>query len=79
MRDSLQSVLKLALHGVIWVFVLSIRIEGRTLFSHAHGILVNNPVVAAIETQVSKGIRAAFDMASGQARRLLGDNGGRRA
>ncbi len=79
MREKLKALSKLALHGVIWVYVLSVPVNGQTLFSHAHGILVDNRVVAAIETQVSKGIRAAYDIASGQARRLLGESSGRRA
>lgn len=79
MREKLKSLCKLALHGVIWVYVLSVPVNGQTLFSRAHGILVDNPVVAAIENQVSKGFRAAWDMASGQARRLLRENDGRRA
>ncbi|MEY4631632.1 MAG: hypothetical protein RIQ81_1752 [Pseudomonadota bacterium] len=78
MREKLKSAGKLVLQGVVWVFVLSIQVDGRTLFSHAHGILVDNQVVAAVESQVTKGLRAASDLASSQARRIFGQESGRR-
>ena len=78
MRENLKGAGKLVLHGVIWVFVLSVPVNGRTLFSHAHGILVDNQIVAAIESQITKGCQAAFDLASDQARRLFGASSSRR-
>lgn len=78
MREKLKAAGKLLLHGVVWVFILSIQVDGRTLFSHAHGILVDNQIVAAIESQVVKGWRAASDVASSQARRILGQESGQR-
>ena len=38
---------------VVWVFILSIPLEGRTLFDHIHEVIVDNPVVLLIseETQ----------------------------
>ena len=64
MREKLKAAVRGLLQGVIWVFVLSIRVDGRTLFHHAHDVLVNNQVVAAVEVQATRAMKAALDTAS---------------
>ena len=44
---------KMLLQMVIWVFVLSIKIDDKLIFDHAHNFLVKNEVVAALEKQFS--------------------------
>ncbi len=75
MRENFAAAGRILFHGVIWVFVLSIRVDGQTIFSRAHEVLVNNQVVAAIEGQAARGIQAVLDMAATGAGRLLKGRG----
>ena len=43
--------LKLALQMVIWVFVLSVKIDNKLVFDHAHDFLVKNEIVATLQGQ----------------------------
>lgn len=70
MRERLKAFGRILFHGVIWVFVLSIRVDGRTLFHHANDVLVNNQIVAAIESQATRAFNAACEFASSGASRL---------
>ncbi len=70
MRERLKAAGRILFQGVIWVFVLSIRVDGRTVFYHAHDVLVNNQVVAAVEAQATRAFHAAVDMASSGAGHL---------
>lgn len=47
----LHFLVKIAFSFVIWVFILSIRWDGQTLYDRSHEILVDNSVVAMIETR----------------------------
>ena len=49
MSETVKRVLKTMGFGIIWVYVLSIRIGGGTLFSYANDILVQNSIVEAID------------------------------
>ncbi len=67
MRENLKKVGKVLLHAVFWVYVLSIQIAGKSLYQHAHGVLVENPVIAAIDeeaynlySRVTKAVDIAF-------------------
>ena len=42
------------LTAVIWVFILSIHWNGRTLFDHAHDILIDNSIVQAIDEKMAE-------------------------
>jgi hypothetical protein len=57
---------KIALQMVFWVFLLSIRWDGRTLFDRAHEILVDNSVVAEVDREASR-IWARFQASVGEA------------
>jgi len=49
MSDTTKRSLRILGVGVIWVYVLSIRVGGQTLFGYANDILVQNPIVEAID------------------------------
>ena len=67
MHPALKWLIKFCLTAVLWVFLLSIRWDGRTLFSYAHETLVQNAVVQAVDEEIadlwyrlSETARAAF-------------------
>lgn len=64
MQERLKAAARILLHGVIWVFVLSIRVDGRPLFHHAHNVLVDNQVVAGIQSEAARGFRAVRELAA---------------
>ena len=37
---------------VLWVFILSVRWDGRTLFDRAHEIIIENPVVELLDEEL---------------------------
>lgn len=37
---------------VLWVFILSIRWEGRTLFDRAHEVIIENPLVDLLDEEL---------------------------
>lgn len=43
--------LKVVLQLVVWVFILSIQIEDKLIFDHAHDFLVKNQVVDTLSAQ----------------------------
>lgn len=47
-------VMKALLSLVVWVFVLSVEIEDKMLFEHAHGFLVDNEIVTALKGQMNE-------------------------
>ena len=49
MSDRTKKVLKFLGMGVLWVYILSVRVGKETIFYHAHDILVENQIVEAIE------------------------------
>ena len=58
---------------IAWIFCLSVRIGDRTIFDHAHGVLVENRVVSAIDQELSdlwhsinRTARVAYQRISGQ-------------
>jgi hypothetical protein len=53
MREHFKKLFKLSLTAIMWVFILSIRVEGRTLFSHANEVLVQNSIVRAIDGELA--------------------------
>lgn len=53
MKDVIKRIGKTALQGLIWVFVLSLNWNGRTLFSHANEVFVQNQVVLAADAQLA--------------------------
>lgn len=69
MSDSVKKVLKILGVGVIWIYVLSIRIGGETLFHYANDVLVQNRIVEAIDHTLADGVDAVWNKAK------LGFNG----
>ena len=58
---------------VVWIFCLSIRIGDKTIFDHAHGVLVENRIVHAVDQEISelwhsisRTARVAYRRISGQ-------------
>jgi hypothetical protein len=49
MGETTKKCLKMLGVGVIWVYILSINIGGKTIFSYANDILVQNRIVDAID------------------------------
>jgi hypothetical protein len=39
--------------GILWIFILSIEVDNRSLFSYANHYLVRNQLVTAVDRQVS--------------------------
>ncbi len=58
---------------VVWIFCLSVRVGDKTIFDHAHGVLVENRIVSAIDQELSdlwhsigRTARVAYQRISGQ-------------
>ena len=49
MKDYLKRLGRILLHASFWIFVFSVRWDGRTLFSYGNEILVQNRIVKAID------------------------------
>ncbi len=67
MRENLKKVGKVLLHATFWVYVFSIQIAGKSIYQHAYGVLVDNPVVQAIDeeaynlySRVTRAVEIAF-------------------
>ncbi len=54
LKDLAAWLLKIALQMVIWVFVLSFKWDGRSLFDHGHKILVENAFVDMVEEEANR-------------------------
>ena len=53
MKEHLKRVLRLACIAAFWVFIFSIRWDGRTLFSYLNEILVQNRIVRAVDESLA--------------------------
>ena len=54
MKDTLKSLGKFGCVGVFWVFVLSITVEGRPIFSYANQTLVQNSFVRMVDEDLGE-------------------------
>jgi hypothetical protein len=54
MGDRTKRVLKFLGLGVLWVYILSVRVSNETIFQHANNILVQNQIVEAIDRQLAE-------------------------
>ena len=52
MSDRTKKILRFFGMGVLWVYLLSIRVGGETIFHHTHNILVENQIVEAVDRQL---------------------------
>jgi hypothetical protein len=64
MSDRMKKVLKFVGVGVLWVYILSIRVGGSTIFHYANDILVQNQIVEAIDRQLAVAYDHAMETAS---------------
>lgn len=53
LQDTLKRLIRLGLSMVVWVFVLSIQIQGDSIFNHLHGTLVENKLVRAVDEELA--------------------------
>lgn len=68
MNDFLKWLLKFSLQAILWVFLLSIQVQGRPVFNHANEIFVQNTVVQTVDEELgdlwhrlTKTAEATFD------------------
>ncbi len=54
MRDLLKHVGKFLGQGLMWVFLLSIRWDGKTLFSYCHDVFVDNSLVQTVDSELGE-------------------------
>lgn len=52
-KDLLTWIIKLAFQLIFWVFILSIRINDRTLFDQAYDILIDNELVQSVDEKAA--------------------------
>ena len=64
MSDRVKNTLKFLGTGVLWVYILSIRVGGSTIYHHASEILVKNQIVEAIEREISDAATSVTRLAS---------------
>lgn len=53
MRYRIRRLTRYALIFMAWIFCLSIRVGDQRIFDHAHGVLVDNRIVYAIDQELS--------------------------
>ena len=52
MNDIVKWLAKTSSAGILWVFLLSITVEGRTIFSYANSFLVQNALVRMLDEEL---------------------------
>lgn len=72
MSDRMKGVLKFFGLGVLWVYILSIRVGETTIFHHANDILVQNQIVEAIDRQLAEAYEGASKQAGDLYARITG-------
>lgn len=53
-QDLIKWATKILLHMVVWVFILSIQWEGRSLYDRAYEVLVDNPLVDLVDEELNE-------------------------
>lgn len=54
MNDLMKWFFKALLSMVVWVFILSIRWDGRPIFYHASDLFVQNALVRAVDSELAE-------------------------
>jgi len=72
MSDRTKKILRFFGMGVLWVYLLSIRVGGETIFHYAHDILVENQIVEAIDRQLGETYQSAVKVAGNAFNRITG-------
>jgi hypothetical protein len=76
MSDRSKNMLKFLGMGVLWVYILSIRVGQNTVFHYANDILVKNQIVEAIDRQLGEAANGVSRLASDGFARLSGRSKG---
>ena len=72
MGDRTKKMLKFLGLGILWVYILSIRVGGDTMFHFANNILVKIHIVEAIDRQLADSYDGALRVAGNAYSRLTG-------
>ena len=72
MSDRTKNILKFFGLGILWVYILSVRVGGQTIFHHANDILVQNQIVEAIDRQLAEACDSALRTAGNAFEKLSG-------
>jgi hypothetical protein len=54
MRDILRQIGKFCIQGIMWVFILSITWSGKSLYSYAYDVLVDNTLVRTLDVEFAE-------------------------
>lgn len=54
MRDILRQIGKVMIQGIMWVFILSISWNGKSLYSYAYDVLVDNTLVRTLDGEFAE-------------------------
>jgi hypothetical protein len=54
MNDIFKWIGSFFMHLIMWVFILSVRWDGRTMFSYANDILVQNALVQTLDEEMAE-------------------------
>lgn len=54
MRDLLRYAGKVVLQGIMWVFILSLSWNGKSLYSYSYDILVDNALVRTLDAEFAE-------------------------
>jgi hypothetical protein len=63
MKDFFKWLLRNTAIGIFWIFLLSITVEGRTIFSYANNTLVQNDFVRMVDEDLSDLWRKVYSTA----------------
>lgn len=68
MNDFVKWLLKFSFQAILWVFLLSIRVDGRPIFNYANEVFVQNQLVQTVDEELgdlyhrlSKTAKATFN------------------
>lgn len=64
MKDLVKWLVKTAFVAIAWVFILSIQIDDRPLFSYANEIIIENSVVEALDVEVGEFLERLYSTAA---------------
>ena len=64
MKDLVKWLVKTAFVAVAWVFILSIQVDDRPLFSYAHDIIIENSVVEALDVEIGEFLERVYSTAA---------------
>jgi hypothetical protein len=54
MKERLKKICLWLAQGVLWLFIFSVHVQGRTLFDHGHEIFVQNRFIQALDEELAE-------------------------